>query len=175
MCELYGYFDANKVPGNFHVATHGVSRDSWEMVFGRNRSRLDMRHTINHLAFVDTDTNETVPKSSSLDGFVSPGSFTFQYYLTVTPATFVSNVMGYSGHHGYQMRGSSYVTNELVGPAVFFRFDIDPIRVTYSRSRPAITRFIVEVSAIVGGCISFMTLINRFGEAIASLLLGTMK
>eukprot|EP00971_Amphidinium_carterae_P119336 2363717-Amphidinium_carterae.1 len=42
--------------------------------------------------------------------------------------------------HGYQYKSASYVTNELIGPAVFFRIDIDPIRATYytEERRPGI-------------------------------------
>ena len=32
---------------------------------------------------------------------------------------------------GYQFKAASFVTNELIGPAVFFRMEMDPIRVTY--------------------------------------------
>ena len=53
--------------------------------------------------------------------------------------------LGATAHHsteaaedyGYQFKASSFVTNELIGPAVFFRMEIDPIRVTnYTERAP---------------------------------------
>ncbi|KAF4667965.1 hypothetical protein FOZ61_007417 [Perkinsus olseni] len=37
MCKFWGYFDTAKVPGNFHISTHGVSREAWEQVMRQRR------------------------------------------------------------------------------------------------------------------------------------------
>merc|ERR1711924_139458 len=76
-------------------------------------------------------------------------AFTFQYYLTVSPAT-VEKTRG--PLEGYQFRAGSFVTNELIGPAVFFRLDIDPIRVTYFTEEMRWSKFLVNICAVVGGC-----------------------
>merc|ERR1712050_752086 len=117
-----------------------------------------MRHTINHLAFVEVSTGETLndnqpltgPRLNSsqpLDGFESPKAFTFQYYLTLNPATLIAPRDG-ARREGYQFRAGSFVTNELIGPAVFFRLDIDPIRVTYYTEEIRWSKFMVNFCAV---------------------------
>ena len=55
---------------------------------------------------------------------------------------------------GYQFKAASFVTNELIGPAVFFRMEIDPIRVTYYTAQLPASKFLVNICAVVGGCIA---------------------
>merc|ERR1712232_294266 len=122
-----------------------------------------MEHRINRLAFVDVATGAVLNDTQPLDGFESPKAFTFQYYLTITPAT----LLGRSGNvvnEGYQFRAGSFVTNELIGPAVFFRFDIDPIRVTYFTEEVKWQRFLVSICAVVGGCIAVSSMLAQFIE-----------
>ncbi|CAE8618865.1 unnamed protein product, partial [Polarella glacialis] len=97
-----------------------------------------------------------------LDGFESPKAFTFQYYLTITPATW--REVGGSVSDGYQFRAASFVTNELIGPAVFFRMDIDPIRVTYYTEEVRWSKFLVSICAVVGGCIAITSVLAQFIE-----------
>jgi len=121
-CQLYGYFDTNKVPGNFHIGTSGAGSPSYLSYFDDPQPNSNMRHTIHHLAFVEPGTNATLNQTQPLDGFDSPKAFTFQYYLSITPAT--RQELTGSRVDGYVFKSGSFVTNELIGPAVFFRFDI---------------------------------------------------
>merc|ERR1712084_211450 len=111
----------------------------------------NMRHTINSLAFVEVSSGALLNETQPLDGFESPKAFTFQYYLMITPATQVRR--DGSEIDGYQFRAGSFVTNELIGPAVFFRLDIDPIRVTYYTEEVLWSKFLVSICAIIGGCV----------------------
>merc|ERR1719272_900695 len=53
-CRVYGYFDTNKVPGNFHIGTHGTMAPSYLSYFDEPApAEQNMRHVINRLAFVD--------------------------------------------------------------------------------------------------------------------------
>merc|ERR1711972_1067436 len=120
-----------------------------------------MEHTINRLAFLEVSSNATLNHTGAmlnytqpLDGFESPKAFTFQYYITVTPATLVGS-HGSDSIDGYQFRAASFVTNELIGPAVFFRLDIDPIRVTYYTTEVRWRSLAVSFLAAVGGCVAF--------------------
>lgn len=166
-CRMYGYFDTNKVPGNFHIGTHGTMAPSYLSYFDEPAPmEQNMRHDINHLAFVDVVSNKTLAGKQPLDGFESPKAFTFQYYITINPATFVEK----SGHRreGYQYRSGSFVTNELIGPAVFFRFDIDPIRVTHFTETVSLTTWLTNMCAVIGGCVAFSSLLLQMIEAVTS-------
>mmetsp|Transcript_15928 Transcript_15928/g.43701 ORF Transcript_15928/g.43701 Transcript_15928/m.43701 type:complete len:709 (-) Transcript_15928:112-2238(-) len=164
-CRVHGYFDMNKVPGNFHIGTHGIAAPSYLTSFGYSRDSQplqNMQHTINRLAFVEIEHNETFNDTQPLDGFESPKAFTFQYYITLSPATQLE--IDGSRMDGYQFRAGSFVTNELIGPAVFFRLDMDPIRVTYYTKSMAWSKFLVNVCAIIGGCIALCSMLLQFLE-----------
>jgi len=166
-CRLHGYFDTNKVPGNFHIGTHGTMAPSYLSYFDEPApTEQNMRHTINHLAFVDVDTNATIDAKQPLDGFESPIAFTFQYYISLNPVTDFTSGGLFGGREGYQFRAGSFVTNELIGPAVFFRFDIDPIRVTYYTEQERWSSFLTNICAVVGGVVALATMLEQVLEAL---------
>merc|ERR1712048_1331534 len=109
---------------------------------------------------VEVDVNDTLNSSQPLDGFESPKAFTFQYYLTLNPATLIDPIGG-SKLEGYQFRAGSFVTNELIGPAVFFRLDIDLIRVTYYTDEIKWSKFLVNICAIIGGCMALSAMLAQ--------------
>jgi hypothetical protein len=163
-CQIHGYFDTNKVPGNFHIGTHGFATPSYFSYLDEPSPKLkNMQHVIHRLAFVEIHENASLTPKQPLDGFDSPKAFTFQYYITITPATVQER--GRFDRHGYQFRSGSYVTNELIGPAVFFRLDIDPIRVTYFMKEKRLSSFLVSLCAVLGGCISLSSMLVRMLES----------
>eukprot|EP00812_Abedinium_dasypus_P004257 NODE_1529_length_1119_cov_174.094925.p1 GENE.NODE_1529_length_1119_cov_174.094925~~NODE_1529_length_1119_cov_174.094925.p1 ORF type:complete len:327 (-),score=64.10 NODE_1529_length_1119_cov_174.094925:123-1028(-) len=173
-CDLHGYLDTNKVPGNFHIGTHGAPMSSfvaYDGLRGDGHGRpSNMRHTINHLYFAEINTDTKLNETQPLDGFESPKARTFQYYLTVSPATL--RAQNGTEVHGYQFRAGSFVTNELVGPAIFFRFDVDAIRVTYYTQAGTWSRLCVNLCAIVGGCVAVCHMLNQlfFSASSAAVL-----
>jgi len=180
-CRIHGYFDTNKVPGNFHIGTHGAATPSYLSYFDEPAPPMqNMRHTINSLAFVEVSSGALLNESQPLDGFESPKAFTFQYYLTITPATMLDfrNASARKGRFhkavpvdGYQFRAGSFVTNELIGPAVFFRMDIDPIRVTYYTEEVRWSQFFVNICAVVGGCIAMSSMLAQLLETASAVAL----
>ncbi|CAJ1345122.1 unnamed protein product [Effrenium voratum] len=150
------------VPGNFHIGTHGATLPSYLNFYDDPAPpQQNMRHTIHSLTFVDVSAPDGM--SHPLDGFESPKAFTFQYYLMITPVTRQSA----SGDaYGYQYKAASFVTNELIGPAVFFRMEIDPIRVVYYTERVPTSKFIVNVCAVVGGCIAISSMLLQILDAM---------
>lgn len=60
-----------------------------------------------------------------------------------------------SGQRGYQFQSSSFHTNDASGPGIYFRFDIDAIRVVYEQEvLTTFGRFLTNLCAIVGGIVS---------------------
>ncbi|CAK9101733.1 unnamed protein product [Durusdinium trenchii] len=161
-CRIHGYFDVNRVPGNFHIGVHGAMVPSYLSFYDEPAPpQQNMRHTINSLAFIDVPY-KSGGMSRPLDGFESPKAFTFQYYLMITPVTRKTRAVEW----GYQFKAASFVTNELIGPAVFFRMDFDPIRVTYFTEHVPFSKFLVNACAVVGGCIAMSTMLLKILDAI---------
>lgn len=162
-CRIHGYFDVNRVPGNFHIGTHGAMVPSYLSFYDEpSPPQQNMRHTINSLAFVDVGSPGS-GMSRPLDGFKSPQAFTFQYYLMITPVT---RKTAAADDYGYRFSASSFVTNELIGPAVFFRMEIDPIRVTNYTETVPWSKFLVNLCAVVGGCFAMSNMLLKIVDAI---------
>ncbi|KAF4689726.1 hypothetical protein FOZ60_001244 [Perkinsus olseni] len=176
MCKFWGYFDTAKVPGNFHISTHGVSREAWEQVMrqrgyagvsGELSGGINMRHIIHRLDFVDPATNATIGAGREmLAGEVTGEALAYQYYLRVNPA---SDLTGQSPLHGYQYRGhlveSSLSSHEL---STTFKFDIDAIRVSYTTSEvTTLSHFIVHGLAIAGGMVAVMMMLIKVAENLS--------
>lgn len=171
-CRIHGYFDVNRVPGNFHIGTHGTSAPSYLSFYDEpSPPQQNMQHTINSLSFVDVSQGQLLNDTQPLDKFESPRAFTFQYYLTISPAT--DRRKDGTALHGYQFRASSFVTNELIGPAVFFRMEMDPIRVTYYTEEVRFSKFIVSVCAVVGGCIAIFSMLEQSLETGTAIIRDT--
>lgn len=169
-CRIHGYFDTNRVPGNFHIGSHGPTVPAYLSLYEEPApEQKNMRHTINSLGFVEVSSGDLLNKTQPLDGFESPKAFTFQYYLTITPATL--NRIGTS-LKGYQFRSASFVTNELIGPAVFFRMDMDPIRVTYYTEEVRWSKLVVSVCAAVGGCVALCAMLTQLVENFTAAVQG---
>ena len=80
----------------------------------------------------------------------------------ITPVTRKSSVT----ELGYQFKAASFVTNELIGPAVFFRMEMDPIRVTYYTAQLAVSKCLVNICAVVGGSIAMTQMLLQMLEAL---------
>ncbi len=161
-CRVYGYFDTNKVPGNFHITTHGISRETWNSVALSTRQALSMMHKVNHMEFVDPLVNRTVvtPLANRPPPPVSGATASYQYYISVTPVTSIK------GETGFSYNANSFESNDSAAltPGIFFRFEIDPIRVTYSDKAKRFPEFLTEVLAILGGCVAVMIMLTRVVE-----------
>lgn len=51
----------------------------------------------------------------------------------------------------YQFRSSQTIKVDIGMPAVFFRYELSPIRIQYTMSLQSVTQFVVHICAIVGG------------------------
>ncbi|KAJ8908882.1 hypothetical protein NDN08_005586 [Rhodosorus marinus] len=116
------------------------------------------RHKIkSHWNYETADPLDGVEKISIKTG-------QYMYYLQVVPTTL---------RRGYQtVDFEQYSVTEIfrpteIGPfmeelpGLFFRYDMNPIRVDVQYKRPPFTRFLVRTSAIIGGVFAFSNLIHK--------------
>ena len=52
-CQIYGYFDTNKVPGNFHISFFGAPTLFDLGSSGSRKRNQNLVHTIHELEFID--------------------------------------------------------------------------------------------------------------------------
>lgn len=181
-CQIEGHVEAHRMSGNFHITvamsdlftlpeTQKKMREALQaaqtqqglpfLMARPDTTRINVSHTIHHLSFGDEFRGQVHP----LDGVTricTTGTGTHKYFLKIVPTE-------YSG------RGSKIQTNQFsVGeyfspipkgrgdmPAVFFMYDLSPIAVNISDTRPSLVHFVVRVCAVIGGVVRLTGLLNK--------------
>lgn len=168
-CRVTGYVMVNKVPGNFHVSSHGMENIVMQFLGGN----IDVQHTIHELYFGEL----SMSGDHGYEGEVHPlngqsmrqeGHYHYEYHLDIVPTIFAQKksakaFKGTDSDRAYQMAVAQHHQEAPPGhmPAVFFRYNLSPITVKYSRERVSFLHFLTYVCAIVGGVYSVAGVLNR--------------
>merc|ERR1711972_685593 len=146
-CLFEAKFHINKIPGNFHLSTHSVDvqPDSY-----------DFAHEINEISF-----GSKIRKiSSKLDG---NSLESHEYVMRIVPTTYEdisgSKLVAYQYTYAYRSH-ISFGHGGRVIPALWFKYDLNPITVRYHETRPPIYHFLTTVCAIVGGTFTVAGIID---------------
>jgi hypothetical protein len=155
-CNVWGYMDVSKVPGNFHISSHGKAQTT----------ALNLQHHIHTLSFGDAGYIRA-KKAEGIEGAFNPLDGTsktsqslsqnYEYYIQVVPTSLVridgerfdsyqftvnSNSWG-AESHGHSI--GAYM------PTIYFRYELSPITVKYTQYRTGFGHFLVQLCAIIGG------------------------
>ncbi|CAF0806097.1 unnamed protein product [Brachionus calyciflorus] len=160
-CRMKVSFKVNKVPGNFHVSTHGSSDQP---------ENPNMSHHINDLTFGEHVAHlNSIPDSSftSLNGREQNSADPYashDYIMKIVPTIF-ENVNGYQLYpYQFTYAHREYVPyahgGYRVPPTIWFRYDLNPITVKYTERRKPIYTFLTTVCAIVGGAFTVAGIID---------------
>ncbi|CAH3176897.1 unnamed protein product, partial [Porites evermanni] len=156
-CRFSGLFNINKVPGNFHVSTHGA---------GQQPDNPDMAHIINSINF-GTEIKEKIPgafvalKGQNREHVNSLSSH--DYVLKIVPTIYEKLDGSKTFTYQYTWAYKDYVAYGHGGrilPAIWFRYDLSPITVKYVERRKPLYHFITTVCAIVGGTFTVAGIID---------------
>jgi hypothetical protein len=172
-CRVRGYVMVNKVPGNFHVSSHGLESLVMQFLGGT----IDVQHTIHELFFgelaLHAGKHDYEGEVHPLNGHAQRhnGAFHYEYHLDVVPTIYTRNgnvlLFGFAGgsvERSYQMAVSQHfqeVSPQSHMPAAFFRYQLSPITVKFSKERTSFLHFLTYVCAIVGGIYSVAGVLNR--------------
>jgi hypothetical protein len=158
-CQFIAKFKVNKVPGNFHISTHS-SRDQ--------PTDAEMAHVIQAVTFGDTFVhNMKLPGSfNPLSGRTQNGTnpqSSFEYFLKVVP-TIVEEYSGapllHAHQYTYAHREHVQYGHGAVQPVIWFRYDLSPITVKYTKKYKPLYSFLTTVCAIVGGTFTVAGIID---------------
>ena len=161
------------LPGRHADAAAAVSAASIDA------SRLNFHHKINSLAFgrkYDGIANpldgvgKTDPPQSTTNA--ASGTTTrgmFMYYAKVIPTEYTDN----SGQlietnqfsvteHTKALQVRPDATTQKTGPGVFIFYELSPIRIKATRTRPPFLHFITQLCAIIGGVFTVAGMVDRF-------------
>ena len=174
---MSGFVFINKVPGNFHISGHHYP-EAVQRLYIAGHS-LDFSHKINHLSFGDLGDIEHIEKNFGekfkfeLDGrdidqskfmpqgmmnFMGPSSLFVNYFLEISQVDYVDQTQTPTGpgeesqtFEAFRFRSSQTIKTEGGMPAIYFRYELSPIRIQYTMSLQGVSSFLVRVCAIVGG------------------------
>uniref|UniRef100_A0A0R3RY80 Endoplasmic reticulum-Golgi intermediate compartment protein 1 n=1 Tax=Elaeophora elaphi TaxID=1147741 RepID=A0A0R3RY80_9BILA len=147
-----------QVPGNFHISTHAADTQP---------ETYDMRHVIHSIVFGDDiSTSQLLGSFNPLknrEALQSDGSFTHDYVLKIVPSVY-EDING-NKKYGYQYTYAhkEYVTYHYSGklmPALWFRYELQPITVKYTERRQPFYTFITSICAVVGGTFTVAGIID---------------
>lgn len=167
-CRLEVSFQINKVPGNFHLSTHSASHQP---------STIDMAHEIHEISFGD-DVNmlnlhgsfDPLGKTSKLDD--SPLQ-SHEYHLRIVPSIYEELNGSVLRPYQYTFAHKKYIALGFTGnviPAVWFKYDINPISVKYKERRKPLYEFICMTCAIIGGTFTVVSLLDSLVFSASNIL-----
>lgn len=167
-CRLEVNFQINKVPGNFHLSTHSASHQP---------AVIDMAHEIHEISFGDD------VRSLNLHGSFDPlGDMrklddsalqSHEYHLRIVPSIYEeysgSMLRPYQYSYAYKKYISLGFTGQVI-PAIWFKYDINPISVKYKLRRKPLYEFLCMTCAIVGGTFTVAGIIDSLVFSASNIL-----
>jgi len=158
-CIFTSSFRINKVPGNFHISTHG-SREQ--------PSKPDMTHTIKELRIGDRYEVSNIKASAfnALEGKSTTDRSSISshdYIMKIVPTVYETMDRDIKYMYQYTHAYKDYIAyghGQRVMPAIWFRYEMTPITVKYTEQRKPFYHFITMVCAIIGGAFTVAGIID---------------
>ncbi|CAG0891053.1 unnamed protein product [Darwinula stevensoni] len=157
-CLFEASFFINKVPGNFHVSTHAAEEQPEEINFA---------HIIHDLRFGALITNPNVPGSfNPLKGWSKIDNTAVEshdYVMKVVPTIYEDYYGNTMVSYQYTYAYRSFVSFSHGGrviPALWFRYDLNPITVKYHEKSAPFYSFLTTICAIIGGTFTVAGIID---------------
>ena len=175
-CRLTGSFEVMRLPGNFHVASHTFAPILREFRDKGQHIHFNLTHTIHHISFEDEKDISLIREKfnegimTPMDGFYlvddTQGTL-LNYYINIIPTEY-EDIDGKT----YQAFQFTYkqkkVDSGRMIPTIFFRYDISPMKMKYTKYYPGHFDGLINICAIFGGMFTIAGIID-------SLLLKIFK
>jgi len=174
-CNIQGTMIVKRVPGNFHISAHAHAH--LLNLFFQN-DPMNLTHIVHSLSFGEHaeeafDVSEVAinPLGGASKVILEQKegeAKSFEYYVKVVPMVYE--------RYGETLDSFQYVSNsnEILGrytiPAVYFRYDLSPITVKFTRKSRSFTHFLVQICAIIGGVFTVLGLLNSFVRSSVRVL-----
>lgn len=80
------------------------------------------------------------------------GQILANYYLDINQVDYLDTTgIFYSILEGYKYKSSKSILAQMGLPAIFFRYELSPVKLRYTMSYKTWSEFLVEICAIIGG------------------------
>eukprot|EP00696_Hemimastix_kukwesjijk_P001971 gnl/Hemi2/12403_TR4235_c0_g1_i1.p1 gnl/Hemi2/12403_TR4235_c0_g1~~gnl/Hemi2/12403_TR4235_c0_g1_i1.p1 ORF type:complete len:401 (+),score=170.66 gnl/Hemi2/12403_TR4235_c0_g1_i1:81-1283(+) len=173
-CEVYGFLEVSKVAGNFHFApgksfSHANLHIHDLMSIGGSQPAFNISHTVNRLSFGEDFPNRVNPLDGQKNGFDDNAQAgMYQYFIKIVPTAYnylngnTLHTNQYSVTDHFRPIASAGHAHGRNLPGVFFFYDLSPIMVDITESRPSLAHFLTGLCAIIGGVFTVCGIIDGF-------------
>ncbi|KAG9297372.1 hypothetical protein G9A89_009456 [Geosiphon pyriformis] len=172
-CRIFGTFEVNKVTGNLHITAvgHGYGFGFIHI----DHEVMNFTHRIDEFSFGTHYPRLVNPLDNSVE-ISHMHSEMFSYYMSVVPTTYIDNNGRVLLTNQYSVTDYSREIKTDIGqtgiPGIFFKYEIEPISVRITETRPSFEKFLVRLCGIVGGIWVTAGFLFRIGDSIWTILKG---
>ncbi|KAI0711839.1 DUF1692-domain-containing protein [Cerioporus squamosus] len=171
-CRVFGTITAKKVTANLHVTTLGHGYASHEHV---DHKLMNLSHVITEFSFGPYFPDIAQPLDNSFelthDPFVA-----YQYFLHVVPTTYIAPRSKPLQTNQYSVTHYTRVLDHHRGtPGIFFKFDLDPLKITVHQRTTSLTQFLIRCVGVIGGVFVCMGYAVKIGTHAVEAVTGADK
>eukprot|EP00164_Ancoracysta_twista_P002154 GFYU01002843.1.p1 GENE.GFYU01002843.1~~GFYU01002843.1.p1 ORF type:complete len:476 (+),score=158.73 GFYU01002843.1:50-1477(+) len=162
-CRVEGHVVVKRVPGNFHIASHG-SKQSLDPAM------LNLSHKVNHLSFgepLSQGDKNALPsgeyeKMNRISGQLfsnnDQANITIEHYIKVVGSTY--HILSGKQIAAYKFTSNTHLYTDSELASAMFTYDISPLEVITVQEKMPFYHFLTSVCAIIGGMFTVIGLID---------------
>eukprot|EP01006_Ploeotia_vitrea_P052353 TRINITY_DN67673_c9_g1_i1.p1 TRINITY_DN67673_c9_g1~~TRINITY_DN67673_c9_g1_i1.p1 ORF type:complete len:314 (-),score=24.34 TRINITY_DN67673_c9_g1_i1:418-1359(-) len=160
-CNAQGFVYVNKVPGNFHISSHGQQH-----MVQRYLGGVTNVHHIIHAFYageVPLDPAQFPGSLRPLDGLERTDTdplTTYEYWVDVIPTVYSNTRLKETKAYQLTAHTHQFKTAAQYPPAVYFRYQLSPITVKFNSRSKSFAHFLTYVCAIIGGVFTVAGIMN---------------
>jgi endoplasmic reticulum-Golgi intermediate compartment protein 3 len=164
-CNIHGFVEVIKVAGKIHIAPgHSFSFHGHTLhdISAIKDKKINLSHRINLLSF-----GPHVPGiHNPLDGAArmvsgEPDTFgQYQYHAQVVPTSYSRASGMVVETNQFSVTESFHKFDGVVVPGLFLYYNLSPIKVEVVEQRRSVFHFLVQLSAIIGGVFSMVSMLD---------------
>ncbi|KAI0032917.1 endoplasmic reticulum vesicle transporter-domain-containing protein [Vararia minispora EC-137] len=168
-CRVYGSVGVKKATANLHITTLGHGYTSRVHV---PHDQMNLSHVITEFSFGPFFPEIAQPLDNSFELTTDP-FVAYQYYLRVVPTTYVAPRSKPLDTNQYSVTHYTRVLSHDNGtPGIFFKFDIDPIRLTIIQRTQSFVQFLIRCFGVIGGVFVCASWALRIGSHAVEIVTG---
>ncbi|TFK93799.1 DUF1692-domain-containing protein [Polyporus arcularius HHB13444] len=171
-CRVFGTITAKKVTANLHVTTLGHGYASHEHV---DHKLMNLSHVITEFSFGPYFPDIAQPLDNSFE-LTSDPFVAYQYFLHVVPTTYIAPRSKPLQTNQYSVTHYTRVLDHHRGtPGIFFKFDLDPLKITVHQRTTSFTQFLIRCVGVIGGVFVCMGYAVKIGSHAVEAVTGADK
>ena len=168
-CQISGFINVAKVPGNFHVSLH-VGHELLHSLPRDYLAKLKFNHILNHLSIGSDDTSKLIEEDFGVDEIFEVNNFEVldvstvskhEYFMKIIPVQFINQCSeSRINTYTFSLNRNSESYYSAFG-AIYFRYSFEDLTMRYTKVDKKLGTFVVSVCAILGGVFTVLGIVNK--------------